>query len=351
MLTIGMMIKNEQEYIDRCIDFISQYKYDYNIYDTGSSDETLSILQNRMIDYKTCSFTNYADVRNRIIDGISSEYLLMLDGDETITEKVNIPDEKYNSYKVTRCHYLGNGCIYYDKTTRLYKNNKKIKYDGELYEYANISSDDVGQTNVLIHHFGYLKTSFLNKAKKNLEQIHTLMSKEDRAVFYSMKALYLILLGEYHEAENTILQGKEKFSSIWFFILLADLKKIKKEYTEALSLLEEAELFANRNFEKEEQCFYLSRINAKRGIVHMMKNDYDNAQKCFECIDDVLAYCREINLLALYKKKQESEKSREYEDILSKYCFESDRNIPVSFSCEVLSDCYSEKLEDIDITF
>lgn len=351
MLTIGMMVKNEQEYIDRSIDFVKQNEYDYSIYDTGSNDKTLSILQNRMINYKICSFTNYADVRNKIIGGISDDYLLMLDGDETITEKIVIPEEKYNSYKVTRCHYLGNGCVYYDKTIRLYRNNGKVRYDGELYEYANISSEDIGQTNVLIHHFGYLKTTFINKAKDNLGQIQALINKDAKAVFYSMQALYLILLGDYLEAENTILQGKERTSSIWFFILLSDLKKIKKEYTCVLSLLDEAERFANCNFVEDELCFYLSRINAKRGIIYMLKGDYDSAQKHFECIDDALVYCRDINLLALYKKKKETEKVKEFEKALSKYCFENERNKLVSFSCEVLSDCYSERLEDIDITF
>lgn len=351
MLTIGMMVKNEQEYIDRSIDFIKQNEYEYSIYDTGSNDKTLSILQNRMINYRACSFTNYADVRNIIIDGISGDYLLMLDGDETITERIVIPEEKYNLYKVTRCHYLGNGCIYYDKTLRLYRNNRKVRYVGELYEYANISSEDIGQANILIHHFGYLKKTFINKAKNNLEQIQALMNKDARAVFYSMQALYLILLGDYLEVENTILQGKERTSSIWFFILLSDLKKIKKEYKRALSLLDEAEIFANRSFVEDELCFYLSRINAKRGIIYMLHGDYDNAQKHFECIDDTLAYCRDINLLALYKKKKATEKVKEFEKALSKYCFESDRNKPVSFSCEVLSDCYSERLEDINITF
>lgn len=347
MISIGMMLKDEQEYLDKCLNSLANGNYKYIVYDTGSGDSTLNILEHYGIEYIKYPFTNYSDVRNKILNDVGSGFVLMVDGDEAIVKEVMEPDDAYEAYKVNRCHYLGNGCVYYDKTIRLIRNGNATRYLYALYEMLNTPKEMVGQTDVLIHHFGYLKPTFMSKAARNIAIIEKQVHQDRRTVHYSMMSLYLLLLGKLDEAEKAIKEGMKVGDNIWFFVLLSDIYKIRKEYSCAMGFLEEAKEYISSIVDDKERNFYDSRLSAKQGIILTMRKKYEDALLCYEQIDDVMEYCKLLNLSYIYKKiGQKHERSRIKEKLAS-YPYESERMKKTTLLGEIISDVFSTRLEEL----
>ncbi len=340
MIDIGMMIKNEDEYLDLCLNHMGIEDANYVIYDTGSEDSTLEILKSNGLSYKQVVFTNYKDVRNLLLSEAKNEYLIMIDGDETIIDK-NIPiDYKHKVYSVNRCHYLGNGCVYYDRTARILRSFSNIVYENKLFETLNVGMDDVGHSDTMIHHFGYLKKGFVNKAKRNIGIINRQIGEQDkRTVYYSMQALYLILLGEIKEAQRVIDNGRNIGGNIWFYILQSDLYRAENNYQQALNVLKEAEEYVNRAICSKDQKFYSSRICAKKGIIYACQNEFQEAIEWFDKMDESFEYCKLINLKNIYEKTVNKEKIINFS--LEKYPFEKLRIKSSSLKVNIVSDVYT----------
>ena len=150
-----IMVKNEEKSIKTTIDSLKGYINTIIIYDTGSTDNTLSIIvkccqaNNQTLHIKTTNiFNNFAESRNESIEfaeSIDVDYLLLMDaGDElrlttfemcngvktdlSINEFSNmIPNTTY--YGILKLKWLENGIITEHDGLRLIKNKSQIRYD------------------------------------------------------------------------------------------------------------------------------------------------------------------------------------------------------------------------------
>lgn len=90
MSTIGlcMIVKNEQDVLDRCLKSAKDIMDEIVIVDTGSTDETKNIAKkytNKVFDFEWCD--NFSKARNYAFSLSSCDYIMWLDADDVIPTK------------------------------------------------------------------------------------------------------------------------------------------------------------------------------------------------------------------------------------------------------------------------
>jgi glycosyltransferase involved in cell wall biosynthesis len=189
-ISIGIMCKNEERTIKKCIEAI-QLQLDRNdeiiVVDTGSTDQTISIIRKEFPKAKLY-FKNwnddFSDIRNFIIAISKKDWIFFIDSDEIIQPsgienvKTNILKlEKVSNEAIVLCPKVlnTNDSIVYN-TGRIIKNNGLYKFYGYVHEYPvyknNLNADNLTTIilqDVVMIHDGYEENAMKekNKSKRN----------------------------------------------------------------------------------------------------------------------------------------------------------------------------------------
>ena len=141
-LCLNMIVKNESKIITRLLDSVVSIIDCYCICDTGSTDETINIINeyfgNKGIPGKivTEPFQNFSHNRNVSLHSClgMSDYVLLLDADMVL----EIKSFNKNVLNNADCFYIlqGSDSFYY-QNMRIVKNNGKYNYCGVTHEYIN----------------------------------------------------------------------------------------------------------------------------------------------------------------------------------------------------------------------
>ena len=141
-LCLNMIVKNESKIITRLFDSVSSIIDSYCICDTGSTDDTIKVIQkyfeNKNIPGKVVTepFKNFCHNRNFALQSCigMSDYVLLLDAD-MILETKNFKKQALNS---AQSFFIlqGNDSFYY-QNMRIVKNNGLYKYVGVTHEYID----------------------------------------------------------------------------------------------------------------------------------------------------------------------------------------------------------------------
>ena len=144
-LCLNMIVKNESKIITRMFDSVLSVIDSYCICDTGSTDNTVEIIQDyfskRSIPGKVViePFKNFCHNRNFALQSCVglSDYILLMDADM----KLDIRNfdknmlKEYDSFNILQ----GNNDFYY-YNMRIVKNNASYSYTGVTHEYINTPS-------------------------------------------------------------------------------------------------------------------------------------------------------------------------------------------------------------------
>ncbi|WP_337960802.1 glycosyltransferase family 2 protein [Caloramator sp. mosi_1] len=87
MISLCMIVKNEENNIAKCLNSIKDYVDEIIITDTGSTDNTKEIAKSftdKIFDYNWNN--NFADARNFCISKAKNDWVLVLDADEVVIE-------------------------------------------------------------------------------------------------------------------------------------------------------------------------------------------------------------------------------------------------------------------------
>ncbi len=105
MISLCMIVKNEEKFIKKCLDLAKDYVDEIIIVDTGSTDNTMNIVKN--FNCKTFFFewcNDFSKARNFSISKATNDWILVLDADEFIDiidfEKIKSFTSKENNNKV-----------------------------------------------------------------------------------------------------------------------------------------------------------------------------------------------------------------------------------------------------------
>src|SRR3989338_7812417 len=216
-LSLCMITRNEEKFLESCLNSVKDLVDEIVIVDTGSTDSTLEIA-NKFTD-KVFSIPwndSFSDARNESLKHASKDWILVLDADETVSKKDHsvikklIKEKDVDAFLLEQRNYTDAPSLfgwtscrgeyreekvfagYYPiRAIRLFRNNGKLKYKHRVHETVRDSVDKTGKAPIAIHHFGRAKgikeklEKYLELGKKDLEE-----NPNDPHIHYELALIY-----------------------------------------------------------------------------------------------------------------------------------------------------------------
>lgn len=218
-ISLCMIVKDEEEYIEQCLNSVKDLVSEIIIVDTGSTDKTKVISKkftDLIFDYKWEN--DFAKARNYSISKATKDWILFLDADEILLPssfdiiKTAILSEKNKVFagKIESVYSDGRKTLHY--ISRLFENYKyifKYRLHEQLFKLGGERADTCRLEGFDIKHFGY---SFEAKNKKDKlrrnEELLKIQIEEDpenpfhhynlQNVYHSMRKFDLSLVSFYN---------------------------------------------------------------------------------------------------------------------------------------------------------
>jgi len=170
-----MIVKNEEKYLERCLNSVQGKIDEIIIADTGSTDRTIEIAEKYNSVVKHFEWINdFSAARNYSISDAKMEYILVLDADEYLDDNADLQKDLEGAkdyYKVMIKNYQGVGKTVFHRNIRLFKSGIGFEYSGKLHEQLNAYDKNLNyigaESDIIIHHLGYLPEIIIEKDKKN----------------------------------------------------------------------------------------------------------------------------------------------------------------------------------------
>lgn len=219
MLSIGIMMKNEEKYIEKCLialmPILESIESEIVIIDTGSTDRSIEIAQKYTENIYSYEWKNdFSYMRNKIISHCKGKWYLSVDADEILENPDSIINffksnecEKYNNAIVNIKNYIESKNYSYtiNELNRLFRLDKDFKYISSIHEQPCFK-EPTKVLSAIFEHYGYLsddkelmerkfernKNLLEKELKKNINNIYI---KYQLAVTYSMHGEYKKALG------------------------------------------------------------------------------------------------------------------------------------------------------------
>lgn len=189
MISICMIVKNEENILEKCLMQLYPLGYEIIIVDTGSTDNSRQIAL-RYTD-KVYDFTwtgNFSEARNYAIGKASREYILMIDSDEIVVsfdkdkleELIHKNPDKIGRVLIISEYSRGNESYRTSsRLSRLFSKNLYC-YEGRIHEQVvpidGVLPGDIYDAPVNIHHGGY--DGGIETRRKKTERNIELLLKE-----------------------------------------------------------------------------------------------------------------------------------------------------------------------------
>lgn len=283
-----MIVKNEEKHIEKCLKSLVNQVDEIVIIDTGSTDKTIEISkQYTQKIYKIRWENNFSKARNYSIKFALKKYILIIDADEFLDEKINIKEilntKNADLYKVRINNELSNGGSYSHFAYRIFKNSIGLKFENALHEQLDLKNNQytIDELPIFITHTGYLHETQIEKRKneRNIKILkEDILREENDYNTYNLGREYLIS-GEYNLAYKLFETSCKLNSQSLFMPDLLNKKAIcliemnKKD--EFYSLIEN---FIG-NFPNETELYYTA------GNGYLVFKDYKKAkEKYLNCI-------------------------------------------------------------------
>lgn len=143
-LSLCMIIKNEQEFLEQCLNSVKELVDEIIIVDTGSTDNTINIAKkftDNIHSFQWCD--DFSKARNESLKHATKDWILILDADETI-DKSDLAkikqaldsDDKAFRLNVVNITKTGNEIF---KLVRLFKNNEEFYFKNRIHELIDDS--------------------------------------------------------------------------------------------------------------------------------------------------------------------------------------------------------------------
>ena len=226
ILSIGMIVKNEEKVLERCLKslqpIMNSVPGEIIIADTGSTDSTVEIAKKYTENVFHFEWINdFAAARNSTLEKARGKWYMFIDADEYFDENVDeVIDffnnqelcSKFKTLEINIRNYTNSAKTEYADAhlARFFniENKKEVRFTGSIHECIPISQP-CGCFSTILHHTGYAYNSTqqnLNKKIRNLE----LMRNEYNTNSKDLRLLCHLIDGTGFRAEEN---EKEKYIS------------------------------------------------------------------------------------------------------------------------------------------
>lgn len=190
LLSLCMIVRDEEENLERCLKSAQGLADETILVDTGSKDGTVRIASAFGADVHRFPWNDsFAEARNRSLELARGDWILLMDADDELEpggrEKIlrllrNAGDEELFCCK-TLC-YLGDSPdeknFFINRNLRLIRNGRGYRFSGRIHEQI-VSGDGsrprVRTAEIRFYHYGYLNGQIerKEKRKRNIRLIRT----------------------------------------------------------------------------------------------------------------------------------------------------------------------------------
>ncbi len=182
-ISLCMIVKNEQQNLERCLNSVQRAVDEIIVVDTGSTDETCTIAANYGAIVQPFLWQeDFSEARNASLALATGDWILFLDADEALapgSETVlrSIVELDNDGYFVKIINYVGSegwldSCP--DLVFRLFRNRPDYRFRGAIHEQIiDVILENNSQAryqlaeDLVITHYGYLTQQIMAKDKKN----------------------------------------------------------------------------------------------------------------------------------------------------------------------------------------
>lgn len=207
-ISLCVIARNEEEYLDGCLASVKGVVDEVVLLDTGSTDRTVEIARSHGAAVHRSEWPNsYAEARNEALQHATSDWILVLDADELldrdsknlILRAVRKPD--HDAYVLFFRNYVTTGKnpeYFVHRTCRLFRNRPEYRYVGRVHERIVSSIENsggkVGEIEAIIHHFGY-RPDVMEDREKHQKYVQLLLADlrehpTDAFCLYNLGAAY-----------------------------------------------------------------------------------------------------------------------------------------------------------------
>lgn len=253
-VALCMIVKNEEDFLRRCLDSVVDKVDQIVIVDTGSTDDTVSIAKEYTNEvYHFDWIDDFSIARNESLKYAKTDYILVLDADEYIEGPIDILEgiDTDADYYFTKIHNI----MTQDRAInhlaiRLFANNRGLHYCNRLHEHLNTYEDKdrfkASFSNFTIMHTGYTD-EMLNVRQKSQRNLSLMLKevKENPSVYnlFNMGRTYN-WIGDHEQAIEYLKQAYPLSKELTILpeliaTLCRSLGELRR-YNEALSILQEA---------------------------------------------------------------------------------------------------------------
>lgn len=186
LLSIGLIVKNEQKYLDECLRALVPLKNTIGaeiiVVDTGSEDNTVEIAKrytDKVFFFEWCN--DFSAARNETLKYATGEWYLFFDGDEILQNPESIERfftsgeyKSYNSASYIKRNFTMNdlSCYSDQNTVRLIRRTPELRFEGIIHEQPVPVSAPTKHLDALFYHYGYLyvdEADRRQKAQRNVD--------------------------------------------------------------------------------------------------------------------------------------------------------------------------------------
>ncbi len=218
-VSVCIIAKNEEKYIEQCLKSVSQYGFEIVVADTGSSDRTKELAEkytDRLFDFEWCA--DFSKARNFCAGKASNDWILAIDCDEQIQElDMNRFGELIGQFPhsvgrlaVKNVKRSADGGMDYetDEIVRLY-NKKEYAFASPIHEQIRRIGAPDGEAlqgfdiPMELIHYGYALSGekMAEKQHRNLELLYRQAESEpDNAYIYFQIGQSQAIIGNHTEA-------------------------------------------------------------------------------------------------------------------------------------------------------
>ncbi|MBR1736472.1 MAG: glycosyltransferase [Firmicutes bacterium] len=319
MISVCMIIKNEEKFLERCLREVKKTGWEIVAVDTGSTDKSVEIAKKYTDKVYFFEWVNdFSAARNFSSEKAENDIVLMIDADEFITgfDKKKVEEQISKNKGKVGCIYRKNSYMQNGEMMSEIESISRI-YDRRLYEFKGKIHEQVERKDgkkkefydveIYTDHIGYDENE-IDKAKKAERNIKMLLKEiedngDDPYMYYQLgKSCYMIK--EYEKALEYFAKGismtpDPQLEYVQNMVECYGYTLINcEEYEAAMQIIDMYDIFAK----SADYMFLAGLVLMNNGKLKEAIEEFEKAKKCKKYRGvGVNSYLADYNIGVIYE--------------------------------------------------
>ncbi|HEY1975404.1 MAG TPA: glycosyltransferase [Candidatus Baltobacteraceae bacterium] len=337
-ISLCMIVKNEERFLEQCLESAKDVVDEMIVVDTGSTDRTVEIAKSYgAVVVERPWRDDFAWARNQALELATKRWILVLDADEELTPESkpalmqlkDVPAEHtavWARINNKADDYRGTGSMSH-ALVRIFPNAQEIRYAGLIHEFPTIGGDRNGLKAVIaqvsIVHHGYVKEIVHQREKgaRNLAMVRAAAAAEPDDPFHWFNlGTTAFLVEDYEMARDALEKMRAMVGNERRGFMPNGLSVLAETYCDKLGMPEEGERvarhalvitpnYANAHFQLGKALVAQGRLDEAREAYLAAIDDRNHASHQFVLDDQVYIWKAQSELGSTYVLEKNDEKA------------------------------------------